>query len=172
MMVTVGVVLKPVGLKGELKVMPLTDNPGRFVPGGRVWLPSPEGEPAAFTIRSVSAAPKGQLRLALDGIDTLDDAVKYRGKEFSVPEDEVPPLPEGEYYHYQILGLSVYTHGGMLLGKVTDIFTAGEKDVYEVKGGGREYLIPVNRDTVREVDLKGGRILLYRMEGYIPEDEV
>lgn len=162
-------VLKPVGLKGELKVAPMTDNPDRFVPGGRLWMEGGEGEVHSFLIDSVSGH-KGNLKVKLDGVDSVEDAEEYRGREVFVPEDEVPPLPEGEYYHFQIIGLPVYTSSGKLLGKVMDIFTAGEKDVYVVKGRGREYMVPVNDDTVREIDVKGGRISLYRMDGYIPED--
>ncbi len=158
--------LKPVGLKGEFKVMPLTDNPERFEPGATVWLAKPEGDYAAFTIRSVGGH-KGNLRVSLAGIDTVEEAGRCRGQEISVPESEVPPLPEGVYYHYQILGLEVYYYDGRLLGTVKEIFAAGEKDVYVVGGRGKEYLIPVTEETVKEIDLKGGRILLNRMEGYI-----
>jgi len=168
--ITVGVVLKPVGLHGELKVKPLTDNPERYAPGGRLWFSSPAGEAGPFVIED-SYPHKGDLKVTLDGISSVEEAGKYSGWEIFVPESSVPPLPEGEYYHFQILGLSVYTHGGRLLGKVEDIFAAGEKDVYVVRGGSKEYLVPVNEHTVREVDLKGGRITLYPMDDYIPEDE-
>lgn len=163
--------MKTVGLKGELRVKPLTDNPGRYVPGGRIWLTAPTGELKAFVIRSMNEY-KGNLTLGLEGIETVEEAEFYRGHEVYVPESEVPPLPEGEYYHFQVLGLPVYTHKGILLGKVSDIFTAGEKDVYVVTGKGREYLVPVTDDTVRKIDVKEGRIDLYPMKGYIPEDEV
>ena len=169
--VVVGVVIKPVGLKGELKIKPLTDNPDRYVPGGKIWLSPPEGGTAPFIIKAISEH-KGNLKLLLGGIGSVEEAVFYRGQEVFVPEDEVPELPDGEYYHYQINGLEVYTHGGRLLGRVEDILPAGEKDVYVVRGAGREYLIPVNEGTVKDIDVKGGRITLYPMEGYIPEDEV
>lgn len=166
-----GLVLKPVGLKGELKVRPMTDNPERFEPGGRLWLDGPDGVPESHEILSVSEH-KGNLRVALDGVTSVEQAERLRGMELYVPESEVPPLPEGEYYHYQIIGLEVYTHGGRLLGTVRDIITAGEKDVYIVRGRGKEYLIPVTEEHVREIDTVSGRIVLNPMEGYIPEDEV
>jgi len=164
----VGVVLKPVGLKGELKVKPVTDNPERFEPGGRLWMDDPHGGTSTYEITS-AYEHGGNLRVALEGVSSVEEAEKLRGREIYVPESEVPPLPEGEYYHYQIIGLPVYTHTGRLLGKVTDIFSAGEKDVYVVKGRGREYLIPVTEEHVREIDVKSGRITLNPMEGYIPE---
>lgn len=165
--VVVGLVLRPVGLKGELKVRPLSDNPDRYAVGRRLWLAPKGGEARPFTIADVREQ-KGNLVVSFEGIETVEDADACRDAEIYVPEDEVPPLPEGEYYHYQVIGLSVYTHDGRLLGKVTDIFPAGEKDVYVVKGRGKEYLIPVTGEHVKEIDVKGGRILLNRMEGYIP----
>lgn len=169
--VVVGLILKPVGLKGELKVRPLSDNPERFEPGGRLWVDDPECAPGGYEILSVSEH-KASLRVALEGISSVEQAERLRGRELYVPESEVPALPEGEYYHYQIIGLEVYTHGGRLLGTVRDIITAGEKDVYIVRGRGKEYLIPVTEEHVREIDTDSGRITLNPMEGYIPEDEV
>lgn len=168
--VVVGVVLKTVGLKGELKIKPLTDNPDRYAPGKRIWVRTPNG-PEDFVIAGVREA-KDIFFVSLEGVTDIERAEELRGLEVVVPEDEVPPLPEGEYYHYQILGLPVYNYKGVLLGKVTDIFTAGVKDVYVVKGQGKEHMIPVNDDTVDEIDVKGGRITLKRMKGYLPEDEV
>jgi len=163
----VGVVLRPAGLKGELKIKAISDNPDRFSPGGRLWFVK-GGEPSAFVIKS-AREQKDNVVVWLDGVDSIEVADGFRGLDAFVPESEVPPLPEGEYYHYQILGLPVYTQGGRLLGKVEDIFTAGEKDVYVVRGDGEEYLVPVNDDSVEEIDVKKGLIRLKGLEGYIPE---
>jgi len=173
--VIVGTVVKPVGLRGELKIKPLTDNPERYAPGGRLWFTAPGGDKGPFTIAD-AFSHKDDFKVTLDGIGSVEEAEEFRGLEVFVPESDVPPLPEGEYYHFQILGLPVYTHGGRLLGTVEDIFPAGEKDVYVVRGRGKagevkEYLVPVNEDTVREIDVKGGKITLYPMDDYIPEDE-
>ena len=165
--VLVGVVVKAVGLKGELKIKPMTDNPERYAPGGKVWLDTQEGGTAAFTIEAVREQ-KDSLVVSLDGIGSVEEAEELRGREVFVPESEVPPLPEGEFYHYQVLGLPVFTFKGKLLGKVADIIPAGEKDVYVVKGGGKEYLIPVTDDAVDTIDLQEG-IKLRPLKGYIPE---
>jgi len=162
--------LKTVGLKGELKIKPLTDNPDRYAPGKKIWVRTPKGS-EDFIIAAVRET-KGVFVVSLEGVTDIDRAEQLRGLDVFVPESEVPPLPEGEYYHYQILGLPVYNYKGILLGKVADIFTAGVKDVYVVKGQGKEYMIPVNDDTVDEIDVEGGRITLKRMKGYLPEDEV
>jgi len=167
--VSVGRVIKPVGLKGGLKVRPETDNPERYEVGGALWLDSPDtGEPVRHTITS-SSEYRGFFKITLDGISSVEEADKYRDAEIYVPLSEVPPLPEGEFYHFQIIGLEVFTAGGRSLGTVQEIITAGEKDVYVVRGAGKEYLIPVTEEHVREISPEKGRIDLYPMEGYLPE---
>jgi 16S rRNA processing protein RimM len=166
--VLVGIVLKTIGLKGELKIKPLTDNPDRYSEGSKVWAEAEGGKAMPLTV--VSSRDAGRdIAVFFDEIDSIEKAEAFRGKELFVPESEVPPLPEGEYYQFQVLGLEVYTSQGRLLGKVSDIIEAGEKDVYVVRGGGKEYLIPVTDDAVEEIDVKGGKIKLRPMKGYIPE---
>lgn len=164
--VLVGIILKPVGLKGEVKVKPLTDNPERYAPGGKIWMDRPGTGPECLVVRSVSGH-KDILKVLFEGVGSVEDADRLRGLELYVREADVPPLEEGEYYHFQVIGAEVYTDDGRLLGKVTDIIETGEKDVYVVMGGGKEYLIPVTEEHVRKIDVKSGRIDLYPMEGYI-----
>ncbi|MGC2422985.1 MAG: ribosome maturation factor RimM [Nitrospirota bacterium] len=167
--VLVGIVLKTIGLKGELKIKPLTDNPDRYSEGAKVWAEVEGGKPPLpLTVRSSRAAGR-DIAVYFDEIGSIEEAEGFRGKELFVPESDVPPLPEGEYYQYQVLGLEVYASSGRLLGKVSDIIEAGEKDVYVVRGGGKEYLIPVTDEAVEEIDVKGGKIKLRPMKGYIPE---
>jgi 16S rRNA processing protein RimM len=74
------------------------------------------------------------------------------------------PLPEGQYYAFQLIGLNVVTTKGKLLGQITDImFTAGN-DVYIVEG---EILIPAIEDVVKSIDLKKGRMLIEAIEGLL-----
>jgi 16S rRNA processing protein RimM len=171
--VLVGIVLKTIGLKGELKIKPLTDNPDRYSEGAKVWAGGEGGRPVPLTVRSSRVAGR-DIAVFFDEIDSIEKAEAFRGKELFVPESDVPPLPEGEYYQFQVLGLEVYTSSGRLLGKVSDIIEAGEKDVYVVtgpggKGGKSEFLIPVTDEAVEEIDVKGGKIKLRPMKGYIPE---
>jgi 16S rRNA processing protein RimM len=171
--VLVGIVLKTIGLKGELKIKPLTDNPDRYSEGSKVWAGGEAEKALPLTVRSSRDAGR-DIAVFFDEIDSIEKAQALRGKELFVPESDVPPLPEGEYYQFQVLGLEVYTSSGRLLGKVSDIIEAGEKDVYVVtgqggKGGKSEFLIPVTDEAVEEIDVKGGKIKLRPMKGYIPE---
>ncbi len=165
--------MRPVGLKGELKIKPLTDNPERYRAGAKIWAEpgGREGASAAPVRLTVKAARESGRDIAVffEEIDSIEDAEAMRGREFFVPESDVPPLPEGEYYHFQILGLPVFASRGRLLGKVSDIIEAGGRDVYVVKGQGGEYLIPVTDEAIEKIDPGNGRITLRPMKGYIPE---
>lgn len=103
--------------------------------------------------------------LKLRGIDTREDAEGLAGVELEVPTEDVPPLPDGSYYHFQILDMEVWTSAGELLGIVVDILITGSNDVYVVRGGDREILVPALEDVVLEVDVEGGRLTVDLPEG-------
>jgi 16S rRNA processing protein RimM len=73
-------------------------------------------------------------------------------------------LPEGVYYHYQIIGLGVYTVDGDYLGKIMSIFETGSNDVYVVRGEDKEYLIPAIKDVIKEIDLEAKKMIVKLME--------
>ena len=90
----------------------------------------------------------------------------FRDSLLYLPAEEVC-LEDGEFFHEQIIGLSVVTTGGMILGKVEEILATGSNDVYVVTDGKREYLIPAIADVVKGVDLEGKTILIEVMEGML-----
>jgi len=104
-------------------------------------------------------------------VEDRDAAKKFSNAHIFIQEDRLAPLPEGEYYSYQILGLEVFTEEGRALGKLVRIFTAGDNDVYEVlPDGGRkggEILIPAIQDVILSVDLKAGKIIVRPLEGML-----
>jgi 16S rRNA processing protein RimM len=157
--VAVGRVLRPWGIAGYLKVLPLTDFPDRFTPGNRVWLRGRQ-----HTIQR-ARWQKGHVYLRLDGIDDAAEAEQLRGALLEVPEEELRPLPPGEYYHFQIVGLAVYSTEGECLGEVKEILTTGGNDVYVVRDDGREILVPAIDDVVKDIDLDAGRMTVELMEG-------
>ena len=85
-----------------------------------------------------------------------------------MPEDELRPLGEGEYYHFQILGLEVRTTTGEVLGRVEQIISTGSNDVFVVRGPRGEVLIPAVDDVVKSVDPAAGRIEVEVVEGLLP----
>ena len=146
----VGVVVGSWGYKGEVRVQPLTDNPHRFAIGDCLT--------AAGSILRVEGRRmhRGMNLVKFHGVDAHEDASRLAGVELEVPIDEVPPLPDGSYYHFQILDMEVWTSAGEFLGAVEDILSTGSNDVYVVRRGAEEVLVPAMEGVVIEVDVDGG----------------
>lgn len=143
------------GVRGELTVESLTDVAERFSPGSVLYV---EGK--AVTVEASRRAKKGLL-VKLGGVQDRNAAEALRGKLLTVPSSEVRPLPEGSYYHFQVLDMDVWTHDGGYLGRLEEVLTTPGNDVYVVRGpGGQEALIPALGDVVLEVDLDGGRMVV------------
>ena len=163
----VGRVLAPWGARGEVRAQVLTQFPERFAALQEIIVGE---EHRVFRLRS-ARLHKGNVVLKLEGIDSPEQAAALRGELLYVPLSEAMPLGEHEYYHYQILGLDVYTVQGEHLGSVTDILETGSNDVYVVQGRGREVLIPALADVVQEVDLEHRRLVVVLPPGLVDEEE-
>lgn len=160
--VAVGRVRAPRGLVGELKVEPLTDFLDRFAPDEALWV---KGQ--RFEVESARQHRK-DLLVKLKGIDSPEDGAALRGCLLEVPESELRPLAEGEYYDFQVLGLRVYDAEGHELGEVVEVLPTGGNDVYVVRGPAGELLVPAIDEVVKEIDIKGGRMTVELMEGMLP----
>ena len=158
---TVGRILAPWGRKGEVKVRVATDFPERFAPSEVVYL---DGRPLEIE----SSRPHQQhLVVKLAGIDTIEDAAKLRDRDLSIPGSEIQNLPEGEYYAFQLVGLTVNTSDGRNVGKITDIIMTPGNDVYVVEGDGGEVLIPATDEIVKSVDLDRREVVIDPIEGLL-----
>jgi 16S rRNA processing protein RimM len=160
--VAVGRILGPWGLRGDLRVEPLTDFPERFEPGCSLYV-----EGVAYVIERCRWH-KGKVHIKLSGIDSVAAAEALRQRFLEVPEKDLKPLSEGEYYQFQILGLEVRTTEGEPLGKVTQILSTGSNDVFVVRGEGGELLIPALDDVIKAIDLDEGRMEVELVEGLLP----
>ena len=103
--------------------------------------------------------------MKLEGIDSHADAERVRDSYLMVPAGMVPPLPEGKYYHFQIIDLHVYTREQEYLGQITEILPTGSNDVYVVSHGGKELLIPALDEIITEVDVGNGIMTVDIPEG-------
>lgn len=157
---TIGRIISPWGIKGDFKVQVLTDFPERFDRKQKIFLDDNE-----LTVER-SRPYKSGFIVKLSSIDSIDDVEKVCGKYLEVPLDQ-DVLEEGQYFHFQIIGLEVYTDEGRLLGKVTDIFPAGGSDIYIVGDESREILIPAIKDVIKSIDLINKRIIVKLIEGLL-----
>jgi len=162
----VGKLRRPHGLHGEIIMDVLTDFPERLHPGITLYV-GPEYQPLRLRSRRWHAAA---LLVTFEGYDTPEQAGEYRNQMAYVTTADRPPLPEGEYYHHQLIGLKVISEQGELLGKVTEILATGANDVYVVRGEiGAEILIPAVDEFVQAVDLDRGELRVRMAAGLLPE---
>ena len=153
--VAVGRVLGPFGLKGELRVQPLTDNPDRFLPKARLWAGQ---QPVTITD---SRDAQGYVFLMLKGFRDRESVDKFRHVLLQVPEAELAALPEGEYYRFQLIGLTVVAKDGTPIGTLDEIIETGANDVYRVHPPeGADVLLPALDDVIISIDLNEKRMVV------------
>lgn len=147
--------LAPFGLKGELKVQSLTENPRRFAPKAKLWA----GQQPVTVATSRDAG--GHLYVTFRGFNDRTSAERFRHALLQVPESDLPPLPEGEYYRFQLLGLDVFDRQGARLGVLAEVIETGANDVYRVRSDdGADILIPALDDVIVSVDLAARRMVV------------
>lgn len=155
--------VKPHGLKGEVWVDLNTDFPERLPEWPALEIVG-EGGASRARIEYIKGVVGGRCIIKLEGVEDRDQAEAIRGRIIRVERPGIPPAPEGAYYDFQIIGLSVVTTDGRDLGRVTEILRTGANDVYETESGA---LIPAVAHVVTEIDLEQGRIVIEPMEGLL-----
>ncbi len=141
----------PHGRDGALSVELLSDLPGRFDIGRELLV---DGSPHLIT-DTRQTGPSTAL-IWLEGITARSQAVPLAGKYLEALPDDSVSLEEGEYFHYQLIGLQVHTEDGEDLGCLEEILETGSNDVYIVRGPSGEVLIPATSSVVMEVDVAAG----------------
>jgi 16S rRNA processing protein RimM len=170
-LVAVGKVVKAHGVRGALKLVAYGETLGEMKAGER--LISCEGEAEQFlTIKDLSAKTVASRVGALitmiawfEEIVSREQAEALTGNDLFVHRDRLPQLPADEYYHFQLIGLSVLTKEGKPLGTLRSVLETGGNDVYVVVNEGKELLIPAIEDVVSEVDLLNGKLIVDLPEG-------
>jgi 16S rRNA processing protein RimM len=153
--VAVGRILSPFGLKGELKVQPLTDNPRRFAVRSKLWA---GGQPVTI-LKSREA--QGYVYLMLKGFADRSSVDRFRHAMLQVPEDRLPPLPDGEFYRFQLAGLTVVDPHGAVLGTLDEVIETGANDVYRIRTAeGADVLLPARNDVILSIDLANKRMVV------------
>lgn len=164
--VTIGKILKPRGIRGELKVLSLSDIPDRFEMLAAAYIQTPTGQSVRVEIEGVRYY-KEFVYLCLQGYESIEAVQPLVGGMLQVDAADSPELPEGVYYHFEIIGAAVYTDDARYLGRVTEILETGSYDVYVVRGENREYMIPAQPDVVTSIDRQQKKITIHPLDGLL-----
>ncbi|GAF74024.1 unnamed protein product, partial [marine sediment metagenome] len=159
--ITIGKILAPWGTRGKLKVEVATDFPQRFTPQAKVYI---NRQPMTITSTDWHQA---RAIIELNGIDSLKEAEKLRGQLVEIHHSQAYLLPEGQYYHFQLVGLEVRTTQGELLGNITEILHGPGNDNFVVSGSQGEILIPAIEDVVKTIELNQGYLVIEPIEGLL-----
>lgn len=158
----IGFLRRPFGVSGEILMDLHTDFPERFRTGRKIYV-GDEYKP--MTLASVR--PHGENMLVrLRGVNTPEMAGQYRNTWIFIKTKDAPPLPEGKYYQYQLLGLKVVDESDHPLGTLTEILETGANDVYVVTDeAGKETLLPAIPSVILDVQPEAGFIRVHLLEG-------
>lgn len=162
--VLLGKVIATHGIRGQLRIVLYSGDFSSVAGVESLMLLGEGGEKVAFAVAATARHGKKVLVTLRDYHD-INQVLHLVGREVYVRREQLPELPEGEYYWCDLLGLGVVTDRGEDLGILSDIIATGSNDVYVVKSGEREYLIPALEDVVRKIDLDNGIMKVSPPEG-------
>jgi len=159
----IGQIVNTQGHKGEVRVIPLTDFPERFYDLEKVFLDLPEGlqEVELEKVRF----HKQFVILKLAGLETMDQAETLKNVYLKIKPEQAVTLPEGHYFIRDIIGLEVVTLQGETIGKIANVLQITANDVYVVKKGSQEILLPAIKDVIKEIDLTKKKMWINPLEG-------
>ena len=159
--IAIGRVLAPYGSNGKFKVVVATDFPQRFSPTATIYV---DRQPLVI---ATAEQHRGKLVLKVDDVDTREAAQRLQGLAIEIPTALCSPLPDGHYYHFQLVGLEVWTVDGELLGSITQVLSGFSNDSYVFSRASGELLIPAIDDVVQSIDLDKGRVIITVIPGLL-----
>jgi 16S rRNA processing protein RimM len=154
---TVGQIINTHGLKGELKIFPLTDDLRRFRKLKSVYI---DGTAMNIVWCKLQA---DKVILKIENIDTIEEAMKYRSKYIEVTREDAVELKEGSFFITDLIGSSVFDETGNSLGIISDVIQTGSNDVYWIKAP-KELLIPALKEIVTTIDVENKKIIIKPVE--------
>lgn len=161
----VGVIANTHGIRGEVKVFPTTEDPGRFIGMKEILLDTGD-QMMPLTVERARLF-KNLVIVKFKEYNNINDIEKYKGHDLYVTREHAIPLEEGEYYIADIIGASVVTDEGEEFGELVDVLTTGANDVYVVNHQGKEVLLPVIPDCVLARDLEKKIVTVHIMKGLL-----
>jgi len=171
--IALGVVTKPFGVRGDVRVKPYNLDTTWFEGAEGVWLNrANQPEPEYFRVVN-SRRHKDVFVLSLEGVRDRDGAEALRGREAVAPEDQLEPLDDGEFFWYQLVGLEVETEGGEKLGRVARMEETSAKrggaDLFVIESESGEIMLPATEQAIKTIDLESKKITVGKIPGLTAE---
>lgn len=164
--ITIGRVSGLHGLRGNLRIYYYNERRSDFLSYQELYLKDKEGRVQPYEIQEAKIHGKF-ISARLKGCEEIVDAEKFIGASVLVKRESLPPLEEGEYYWFEIIGMDVVTDDGRALGRVKSILPSGNNDVYLVQGAEGEWLIPATEEVILRVDREKGHMVIHLIEGLL-----
>lgn len=163
--ISIGQIVNTHGIKGEVKVYPLTDDINRFDQVNHVYVEE-DNELKVLHVAGVKYI-KNMVIIKFIGIDDVNSAEKLRNKYIKVHRKDTVKLPKDTYLICDLIGIEVRTESGEILGKVKDVLRTGSNDVFVVKSEDREILIPGLKSVFKKIDIDNEEIIVELPEGLV-----
>lgn len=166
----IGKIVNIQGIRGEVRVIPLTDNPERFKKLEWVYVDK-NGVKDKYYLEGVKYL-KNLVVLKFQGVDAPEAAEALRDAFLLVDRKNAVKLPKDSFFVCDLIGLEVIDENGRLLGKLYNVLQTGSNDVYAIKNeSGGEILLPALKSVVREISLEEGRMRVIVPKGLL-DDEI
>jgi len=157
--IVIGEIVAPFGRKGEVKVIPQTDFPERFLELEALLIDGRELDVEGVRFH------KGAALIKFEGVDDISAAEELRGKRILISESELTPLEADEYYIHDIISLEVLTTEGQSLGRIKEVLRSPANDVYVTDRA----MIPAVKEYIVSIDIPGGKMIVRPAEGLVQE---
>jgi 16S rRNA processing protein RimM len=160
----IGRIVRSHGLAGRMKVLSYLESSEVLHNLTEMSVGRMMQEVVSFPLQEVQSG-RGYFILKLGGIENRDAVTGLVGSSVWMPSENMKPLPEGEYYWREIIGLRVVTENGEVLGRIESVFPTGSNDVYICRGEKKEILLPAISDVVRKIDPENGIMVVRLLKG-------
>lgn len=154
---SIGQIVNTHGIKGELKIYPLTDDIIRFRKLKSVYIDNVSRTVVWCKLQS------NMVILKIEGIDSIEQAQTYKNKYIEVEREDAVKLSEGEYFIADIIGCTVLDENNVEIGTIYDVIKTGSNDVYWVKGNS-EVLVPALKDIVLNISVQEKKMIIKPLE--------
>ncbi|MEI8032550.1 MAG: ribosome maturation factor RimM [Chlorobiaceae bacterium] len=161
-----GIILKPKGLKGEVKVEPVTDFPESFLSRKEYY--AGRSRESVVTLKVAKASIAGGFAwLFFEGVDSREKAEALTGLQLFVEESELLLQPDNRAYLHELVGMKVLDRDRREVGIVTDVLQMPAHEVYEVQVSGRKILLPAIDEFVEEISMTQRHIVVPRFDEFL-----